>query len=347
MGVMVRALGMLVITLAPIAAAAQPRAADPPTVQIPTLSDADINAWSDKLDRYATVHTRTIRAWGNILRYAAALGLREWRTGRRDSPALLDLDADGFAAAARLARDLAGQAPAMAEVDRAAVPFAAAIESLPGVFNEAAHYYSRTGDYEADKFARGQLMHPRIVAAVEPYLATHRPFLFQVNQARWSLDRQELAMLERRGATGLTWHMRRLMRAAFDASVHLPTYGRADSQIDLAAFDKAISTYADRVNALRSSPVGRPAEGRMADGRRCPSPDLQAPERYLVTLRDLREAYVIRQRVPLMWELRVRDSQLDYHDFWARTLEAIHYDRACGTGSGGASGGQAAPTGRQ
>jgi hypothetical protein len=347
MGRRARAVGLLTVILLPLAAAAQPRPADPPTVTIPTLDDAAIGAWSEKLDRYATVHTRTIRAWSNILRYTAALGLREWRTtGPRDAPPLLNLDADGFAAAARLARELAPAAPAMREVDRAATPFADALERLPAAFNDAVAYYGSSHQYETDNFARGPALHARITAAVEPYLATHRPFLFQVNQARSALDRQEMAMLERLGDRGLAWHMRRLLRAALEATAHLPTYGRRDSQIDLTSFDAAIRRYAELVEAWRASPEKARAVERTRADPRCPRPDVDAPERFVVTLRDWREAYVKRQQVPVLWELRVRDSMMDYHDFWAKTLVAVQYDRACGARPAEA-GGQADPTGRR
>ncbi|HJQ58326.1 MAG TPA: hypothetical protein VJ890_15570, partial [Vineibacter sp.] len=156
MRVMARALSVLLILMVPIGATAQQRPADPPTINIPPLDDAAIAAWSEKLDRYATVHTRTIRAWANILRYTAALGLREWRpAGQREAPPLLELDAEAFAAAATLARELAGAPPAMLEVDRAAVPFAEAIGRQPAAFNDAAAYYGRGGSYAADNFARG------------------------------------------------------------------------------------------------------------------------------------------------------------------------------------------------
>ncbi|HJQ58390.1 MAG TPA: DUF3829 domain-containing protein, partial [Vineibacter sp.] len=256
------------------------------------------------------------------------------------------LDAEAFAAAATLARELAGAPPAMPEVDRAAVPFADAIGRLPAAFNEAATYYGRGGTYAADNFARGPALHARVTAAVEPYLATHRPFLFQVNQARWSLDRQELAMLERRGEKGLAWHMRRMLRAAYDAAVHLPTYGRRDTQIDLAAFDAAIRSYADLVETFRASPSSRLADDRFGSERRCPRPDLAAPSKFLVELRELRDAYVKRQQVPLMWELRARDAMMDYHALWAQVVMAVQYDRACGTAPVG-GGGQAEPTGQR
>jgi hypothetical protein len=95
------------ILLAPSIAQAQ-QAANPPTVQVPTLDDDGIEAWSEKLDRYATVHGDTITAWINVLRYFGSFDARVGPTGNERSVyELIALDARGFAAAAERARELA------------------------------------------------------------------------------------------------------------------------------------------------------------------------------------------------------------------------------------------------
>lgn len=281
MAATLRVLAVLFLVAVPAAATAQQRAANPPTVQIPPLDDAAIEAWSEKLDRYATVQTRTIVAWSNLLRYVNVLGFVEmlpW--DQRERPALLELER--FAAAVKLAPELAVTAPLMPEVDSRAMPFAAAIEGMPAAFNEAVHYY-RSGDHEEDGFANGEALHPRIRAA---FSDTFQPFLYQIHHARWALNRQELAMLERQGKNGWRWHLRQIHKAAFDASLELPIYGHPDSQINLAAFDNAIRAYAGQVKAFHNynqSPQGQQAQARY--GYRIPTGIAVPREGYLRRLR--------------------------------------------------------------
>jgi Protein of unknown function (DUF3829) len=321
MSVGARVLAVLIV-LAPLAALAQ-QAANPPTVQVPTLDDEGIEAWSEKLDQYATVHVDTIRAWTNVLRYMSSFNFRTGPTGNERSVyELIGLDAERVAAAAKLARELAKADPPIPEVDRAAEAFASAVERMPAIFNEAAAYYGSSGLYKADRLARGKILHPAIMAAIEPYLQTHRPFLFQVNQARRALNRQEFAMLERRGDIGLRWHMRRLLETGFDAAVHIPTGPRGN--VDIAAFERATGAFGEQVMAFqtyRESEQGKQATEGVS------SIDLDRPEGYLRDLRRLAEAYRMRDRVPLQWELLVLPSQSEYHRFWGATLAPIQHAR--------------------
>lgn len=321
-----RFLFILAVALAPAAAAAQPaktQNARPATVQVPTLDEDGIEAWSEKLDRYASVLTDTIRAWPNVLRYMSSFNFRTGPTGKEDSVYhLYELDPERFAAAVARARELAREAPAMPELDRAAEAFAQAIEGMPAVFNEAAAYYGSGEEYRFDRLEKGKALHPRIMAAIEPYLATLPPFLFRAGQTRRALNGQELAMLERRDGKALRWHMRRLHEAGLDAAVHIPTGPRGS--FNTAGFEAALKTYAEAVAAFRAwrqSPAGQDDVAAVSRF------DLDAPESFLRKLREFPQAYRLRERVNVQWELLVLGAMSDYHDFWAATLKPIQHLR--------------------
>ncbi len=319
-----RLLAILAFALAPLPLSAQDaKPQNPPTVQVPSLDEDGIEAWSEKLDRYASVLTDTVRAWTNVLRYMSSFNFKTGPTGKEDSVYhLLELDKERFAAAAKTARELAKEGPAMPEVDRAAEAFAAAIESMPAVMNEAAAYYGSSEDYKEDRLAKGKELHPRMMGVIEPYLATWRPFLFQVNQARRALNPQELALLERRDGKMLRWQMRRLLDSGFDVAVYLPIGPRGN--FNAQGFDAALKKYGDSVTAFRQ---WRQTAAGKQDSEGASSFDLDRPERYLRQLRDLRDAYRVRERVNVQWELLVLSSMSDYHDFWAATLKPIEHLR--------------------
>jgi hypothetical protein len=316
-----RLLVILALAFVPITASAQQ--ANPPTVQIPSLDEDGIEAWSEKIDRYAGVLTDTSRAWSNVLRYMSSFNFKTGPTGKERSVYhLYELDTERFAAAVKTARELVKDGPPMPEVDKAAEAFAAAVEGMPAVFNAAAEYYSTNEDYQQDGLAKGKELHPRIMAVIDPYLATWRPFLYQVNQARKALNAQELEMVARRDGKGLRWHMRQVQDAGLNAAVHIPIGPRGN--FDAKAFDASLKKYTETFNAFRAwrnSAAGKEEAAGLS------SLDLDAPESYLRHLREFPQAYRMRERINVQWELLVLGAMGDYHGFWAKTLAPIQHLR--------------------
>jgi hypothetical protein len=141
------------------------------------------------------------------------------------------------------ARAAVAAPPSIPPLDDAARDYAASFEALVPILNDASAYYERQ-DYKDDKMAGGQALHAKIVPAMTAFLATRARLEEAEEELSAGLDRQGIALIERREGKSLQWQIRHLGMTAKAALRAMP---RGQSADEITAFSAAITTYADAV----------------------------------------------------------------------------------------------------
>jgi hypothetical protein len=290
-----------------------------PRITVPAdLDDDRIELYADKLDVYAALLAGTSRTVTNAIRYLKNFDLKTGPKGTEDSTYdLLNLNTDLYADLIRKARAAAAEEPAIPELDKAALAYAEAVASNPAVFNEAAEYYSSARRYEEDRYEHGKTLHPKIAHEITRYFATLPPFMGFLHQVRAQIDPQEIAILEKAGRAPARALARKLTTVGRQASLFVPT--NASREIDTRGFDAALKAYGDQVAAYKAY---RRSEAGQADKSLTVFSD-QRIEGLYRTLRDIRQAYNLRRRVPLQYELLILPFYEDYGAFWSEMLDIV------------------------
>lgn len=288
-----------------------------PVVEIPARLDLRaIQLYSEKLDAYARLVAGSARLVTNAMRYMGSFNLKQGPTGKESSVyELVDIDGDLVAKVIKGGRDAAETEPAIPALDKAALGYADAIEAAPGVFNEAAGYYSSRQAYVADHLKRGKQLHPRIAAAITKLYGALPALIKSLRSARDQLDPQEIALLETTPGMEARHLARQLVQAGYAAGVFVPF--SADARIDTAAFDTAIARYAEvasRYAAYRESKAGQ-ADPALDGGS-----DAEV-ESLLRSLNDVRSDYGAGPIGHLALSLELLAFYGDFGGFWTAMLD--------------------------
>ena len=236
-------------------------AAAEPAVEIPAKLDGPaIQLYSEKLDAYARLVAGTARLVTDAMRYMGSFDLKKGPTGKERSVyELVDIDADLVAEVIKGARDAAETEPAIPALDKAALAYADAIAGAPGVFNEAAGYYSSDQAYVADHLKRGKALHPGIAGTINQLFGALPALIKSLRSAREQLDAQEIALLQDAPGMEARLFARQLVQTGYAAGVSIPSNPKAP--LDTTAFDAAIARYAE-VSRYPSIARARPAATR-------------------------------------------------------------------------------------
>jgi hypothetical protein len=215
------------------------------TVAVPTLSASDLEAWREKITMYHHVLIETNSGIGAWNRYQDWVDLKRGPTGReRSVGGLYEVNREKFAAALKGARELATIEPKISALDGLVVTYADAAEGIVDIANEAHAYYQRR-DYMSDKLAGGKALHPKLMAAFEPFLAARSALSETISKTRTTLDEQWIAVIEKRDGRTRDWHRERILLLARKVNEGMPRPGG-----DVAAFDATLTRFGDAVKEL-------------------------------------------------------------------------------------------------
>jgi hypothetical protein len=215
------------------------------TIVVPDLPDEDFSAWTEKSNAYVDLLNGSLRAIDSLKRYRSWVDMKTGPTGdeRYISYGLYSVSPEQATKIVAEARAAADGPPTIPPLDDAARRYAASFEALVPILNDAAAYYQRQ-DYKDDKMAGGQALHAKIVPAMAAFLAAREQLEGAEEELSAGLDRQGLALIERREGKTLHWQVRRLGMTAKAALRAMPA-GKTDAE--MAAFGAAIAAYADAV----------------------------------------------------------------------------------------------------
>ena len=217
-------------------------------------AEAGLHAATKKFNAYVEFLNRTLRASESLDRYRSWVNMQTGPTGReRIIYGLYDTyDTTREAAAATAALT---QEPLLPELDAAMRDYIAANAALSPILNEANGYYERA-DYKEDKMAQGKVLHAKIVAAAEPFLAARAKVDTLITVEKAKVDQARLDMIEKHEGRAANWHVANVMMKARRVMDLLPS--NAKPIVDLAAFHTAMADYGDAVKGMDAYGAGKP-----------------------------------------------------------------------------------------
>jgi hypothetical protein len=220
------------------------RAQDAPAEASP--EEAILKATTAKLNAYVELMNRSLRAIQSLDRYKSWVNMKTGPTGQE---AIIYGLYDVYDTTQETAKATAAltQEPLFPELDAAMRDYIAANSALGPILNEATAYYERK-DYKVDQMAQGKILHAKIVAAAEPFLAAraHLDIVFRVEKAK--ADELRLAAIEKHEGRNANWHVANIMIRARRIMDLLPS--RAKPVIDVAPLDAEIATYGGAVKDM-------------------------------------------------------------------------------------------------
>ncbi|WP_414472702.1 YiiG family protein [Microvirga sp. M2] len=230
---MIRTLLLAVVLLgtAPMAAAQAPDATRPQQAE-----DAALEAINAKMNAYVALMNRTLRASESIERYKSWVDMEKGPVNKNRVFGVYDLyDVTDLIAEASAAL---GQEPKLPELDGSMKTYIEAYSGLAPIIDEANTYYERK-DYLDDNLARGKQIHARLAPAARAFLAARETVNQTLQLEHMNLNRQELALIERREGRKARWHRANLMMAAQRIVDRLPDSD--DPTVDVAALDADVT----------------------------------------------------------------------------------------------------------
>lgn len=232
-----------------------------------------------KSNAYVGLMNRTLRASDSWARYRSWVKSAAGPTGReRIVYGLYGLyDVRDEIARARAAM---GAPPSRPDLDGAVGAYIEAYSTLAPVIGEAEGYYERK-DYLEDKMAKGRAIHARLAPAAQSYVAARARLEKEMALFKRDLDARELADIEQREGKSARWQARNVMIAVRPVVDLLPNGDRP--VVDMAAFDAALSRYAEAVGAFDAYAAAHPGSFSVFES---------GPRSYLGKLREFRQKIV-------------------------------------------------------
>jgi uncharacterized protein DUF3829 len=161
---------------------------------------------------YVDLLNGSLRAIDSLKRYQSWVDMKTAPTGseRYISYGLYSVGPELTNRVVAAARAAADGPPPMPPLDYAARDYAASFEALVPILNDASAYYERQDYKDDDKMTGGQALHAKIVPAMAAFLATRERLEAAQEDLSAGLERQGLALVERREGKTLHWQIRHL-----------------------------------------------------------------------------------------------------------------------------------------
>jgi hypothetical protein len=207
-----------------------------------------------KLNAYASLLNRTLRAQESLDRYRSWVDMKTGPTGREriiyGLYGLYDVRGEIVTAEAAMA-----QPPAMPDLDGAMKSYITAYQVLAPTITEADSYYERQ-DYRTDKMEQGRALHAKLAVAGPAFLAERAKVdaLFRVEKEKG--DAAELAAIEAREGRSARWHVANVMTQGRKVMDLLPT--DAKPVVAMPAFEAALGRYAAAVKDMDGYSAANP-----------------------------------------------------------------------------------------
>jgi hypothetical protein len=227
----------------------------PPDAAAPAATaDDNLAAVTHKFNAYVGFMNRTLRAAQSIDRYKSWVNMKTGPTGHESIVyglySVYDTSKEAAAATAALTEE-----PLLPELDSAMRDYIAANAALAPILNEANAYYERA-DYKVDKMAEGKALHPKIVAAAEPFLAARAKLDKVFTAEKAVVDAKRLDAIEKREGRKADWHVANVMIRARRLMDLLPS--NAQPIVDLPTFDAAMTDYGAAVKEMDAYSAANP-----------------------------------------------------------------------------------------
>ncbi len=145
-------------------------------------------------------------------------------------------------------------APKLADVEAAAVTYKAALDKLEPLLAQADRYYQQN-DFKDDAFAKGQVLHPQILAAYQAFFAARDPLHDSIDKYNKEILARSLARIEKQEGKSLRYYSRRVMN---DGSALLDL--AMDSATDPTKLRDAIEAYKTVYTEMLERANKNPAE---------------------------------------------------------------------------------------
>lgn len=147
---------------------------------------------------------------------------------------------------------MATEQPAVPELEKAGTEYAAAASALNVVLNEANDYYDQ-GNYKDDKMAKGRVMHPKLMAAYNRFVAADKALRGQVDELNDKVQLERLAAIEK--AEGKSLHY-----LATDLMIKAKTLARAENvepkEFNLEKVNGAINAFEQVIKDIETFNAG-------------------------------------------------------------------------------------------
>jgi hypothetical protein len=136
--------------------------------------------------------------------------------------------------------------PKDAELEQAATRYAAALQAIRPLVDEARVYYENRG-YKADQFGKARALHQKLVQAFREFDTAHAAISGLINQRQDQEDQRSLAALEKEQGRKFAYLVQATMvhAKAVNRQVQKPW-----KQLQLAEFSSAFTTYEALVKEL-------------------------------------------------------------------------------------------------
>lgn len=235
-------------------AMAQQQPAPPPDLGLHEIADADLDRYIAKSNGVVGLLNASLRGKDSWARYLSWVDVKRGPTGKERI--IYGLYSVGSSAKRDIetARKTAGDKPAIPALDEATKQLASTFEALIPILNEAEAYYDRK-DYLADNMAGGKALHDKLVPAAMAFLAARATTEALQNQLKDTLDRAELAKIEKAEGKSVRWHVRNTMVLAKRAVELMPSSPKGGA--DLPQFDATLAAFGSAVRdfdtAIRES----------------------------------------------------------------------------------------------
>ena len=242
----------------------------------PDPDQAASQAILHKLNAYADLLNRTLRASESLSRYGSWVDMKTGPTGReRIIYGLYSLyDVRGEIEKAKAATTME---PAMPELDAAIGPYITAYEALAPTITQANGYYERQ-DYKVDKMAEGKALHAKLAPAGQTFLAERAKIEPLFAREKSKADVAELASIEKREGRKARWHVVNVMIRARQVVDLLPRENKPI--VDMASFDTTLAAYAASVKDMDEYSATNPNSFSTFESR---------PRSFLGKLREFRD----------------------------------------------------------
>jgi hypothetical protein len=145
-------------------------------------------------------------------------------------------------------------APAVADVEAAAVAYEASLRALEPILVEGERYY-RQSDYKDDHFAKGLALHPKIMAGYEAFFAARGTLHDAIDKYNKEILARSVELIEKKEGKSLHYYSRKVMNEGGEL-IDLAL----DPATDPARLRDAILAYATLFNEMVTLADARPAD---------------------------------------------------------------------------------------
>jgi hypothetical protein len=230
-----------------------------PQIALPDLSAEALDDWSRKAFNVEVLLIKSNELMTGWNRYAGWVNLAEGPTGKEPGAGyFFAINRTHIDDAVAKARELATSQPPIPALDDLLRRYADAMQVLLPTALEASGYYARK-EFLGDGWSGGKALHPRLVAAYQPFLEARADLSGADSGLRDAIEAREIDAIAAKEGYSPNWRRRTIMVSARKALASAPAEANPSSD-SLAAFDAAIDRLQQEVkdlDATNDSPSGR------------------------------------------------------------------------------------------